>query len=58
MMDYVESHLREELGRGPTVACRHPVYEAARLVLETVDEFKLYVKEKHGITLRNPWYVR
>jgi hypothetical protein len=58
MMDHVESHLRKELGRGLIVTCRHPVYEATGLVLETVDEFKLHVKEKHGIILRNPWYMR
>jgi len=56
MMDHIESHLRME--PGPTIACRHPVCEATREVLENVGEFKLHVKEKHGITLRDPWYVR
>lgn len=56
MMDHVESHLRRELG--PTVACRHPVCEAARLVLETVNQFKYHVQVVHGITLRDPRYVR
>jgi hypothetical protein len=56
MMDHVESHLRRELG--PTIACRHEVCEAAGVVLETVGEFKLHVKQEHGIKLRNPWYVR
>jgi len=53
MIDHVESHLREELGRGPTIACRYPVCDTTRLVLETIDKFKLHVKEKHSITLRN-----
>ena len=56
MIDYVESHVRRE--SGPTVACRHPVYEAAGQVLETVEEFKYHVKKDHSITLRDPWYVR
>jgi hypothetical protein len=56
MMDHVESHLRRE--SGPTLACRHPVCEATGLILETVGEFKLHVKKDHGITLRDPWYVR
>jgi hypothetical protein len=56
MMDHVESHLRRE--PGPTVACRHPVCEAAGEVLETVNQFKHHVQVEHGITLRDPWYVR
>jgi hypothetical protein len=56
MMDYVESHLRKKLG--PTVACRHPVCETIGEILETVNEFKYYVKVMHGITFRDPWYVR
>ena len=54
-MDHVESHLSKELGL--TIACRYKVCEATRVVLETVSEFKLHVKEEHGITLRNLWYV-
>jgi hypothetical protein len=34
-----------------TVACRCPIYEDARLVLETVNVFKRHVKEIHDITL-------
>jgi hypothetical protein len=56
IIDYVESYLRKELG--PTIACRYPVYEATRLVLKTVYEFKYHMKKEHGITLRDPWYVR
>ena len=56
MMDHVESHLRIE--PGPTIAYRHPVYKAIGEVLEKVGKFKLHVKEKHDITLRDPWYVR
>jgi hypothetical protein len=56
IIDHVESHLRRE--PGPTIACRHPVCEAAVRVLETVGKFKRHVKKVHGITLRNPWYVR
>jgi hypothetical protein len=56
MIDHIESYVARELG--PTVACRHPVCEATKEVLETMGEFKLHVKEKHGITLRDPWYVR
>jgi len=52
MMDHVESHLRRELGE--TVACRHPVCEAAGLVLENVKLFKLHVQTVHGIKLRDP----
>ncbi len=36
----------------------HKLQYCARLVLKTVDEFKYHVKEEHGITLRDPWYVR
>jgi hypothetical protein len=56
MMDHVESHLRKE--PGPTIACRHPVCKAAGLVLKTVNEFKYHVQVVHGITLREPRYVR
>ncbi len=56
MMDHVESHLRREPGQ--TVACRHPVYEAAGQVLKTVNQFKHRVHVVHGIALRVPWYVR
>jgi hypothetical protein len=35
-----------------TVACRYPICEDARLVLETVNVFKRHVKEIHDITLR------
>ncbi len=35
-----------------TVACRYPICEDARLVLETVNVFKCHVKEIHDITLR------
>lgn len=51
MIDHVKSHLRKE--PGPTVACRHPVYEVIRLVPKTVDEFKLHVKEVYSVTLRD-----
>jgi hypothetical protein len=56
IMNHVESHLSRELG--PTVACRHPVCEAAGLVLKTVNQFKYHVKVVHDITLREPRYVR
>jgi hypothetical protein len=56
MMDHVESHLRRE--PGSTVACRHPVCEAAGLVLKTVNQFKYHVQVVHDITLREPRYVR
>jgi hypothetical protein len=56
IIGHVESHLRRELGL--IVAYRYPVYETTRLVLETVDKFKYHVKEAHGITLRDLWYVR
>ena len=56
MMDHVESHLRRELGE--TVACRHPVCEAAGLVPENVKLFKLHVQTVHGIKLRDPRYVK
>ena len=55
MIDHVESYLSKELG--PTIACRYKVCEAARVVLETISEFKLHVKEEHSITLRNLWYM-
>ena len=56
MIDYVESHLRKELG--PTIAYRYPVCEATRLVLKTVDGFKYHVRKVHSVTLRDPWYMR
>ena len=56
MMDHVESHLRRE--PGDPVACRHLACEAAGLALKTVNQFKRHVKVVHGITLREPRYVR
>jgi len=44
MIDYVESHLRKELG--PTIAYRYPVCEAILVVLDTIDVFKLHVKKR------------
>jgi len=51
MINYVESYLYRELR--PTVAYRHLIYEAAGLVLKTVNEFKYYMKVIYGITLRD-----
>jgi len=56
MMDHVERHLALELAE--TVACRHPVCKAAGLVRDSVNEFKIHVQKVHGITLREPRYVR
>jgi hypothetical protein len=56
MMDHVESHLRREPRE--TVACRHPECKAAGLVLKTVNQFKSHVEVEHGISLREPRYVR
>lgn len=56
MIDHVESYLRKK--PGPIIAYCYPVCEAILVVLDTIDVFKLYVKETHGITLRDPWYVR
>jgi hypothetical protein len=60
IMDHVEAHLRRERAetRSEHVRCRHPVCEAAGLVLEGVHEFKNHIQEVHGVTLRKPWYVR
>ncbi len=46
-----ESHLYKELGL--IVAYYYLIYEAAKLVLKTVDKFKYYVKIVHGIILRD-----
>jgi hypothetical protein len=56
MMDHVESHLRLEPAK--TVGCRHPVCKAAGLVLDTIEIFKNHVQVVHGITLRDPRFVR
>jgi hypothetical protein len=60
IMDHVEAHLRKERAemRPEQVRCRHPVCQATGLVLECVNDFKNHVKEVHGVTLRNPSYVR
>ncbi|PMD12061.1 hypothetical protein NA56DRAFT_587799, partial [Hyaloscypha hepaticicola] len=50
IIDRIESHLYKEPGL--TIACRYPVYEASKKVLETVDKFKRYIKEVHNILLR------
>ena len=56
IMDHVESHLRKEPRL--IIAYCYLVCEATGLVLGTVGKFKRYVKNDHGITLRDPWYVR
>jgi hypothetical protein len=56
MMDHVESHLRLE--PADRIGCRHPVCQAAGLVLGNIHQFKGHVQTVHGITLRDPWFVR
>jgi hypothetical protein len=53
-MDYIKSHLYKE----PTeiVACRHPVYKAEGLVLNSVVHFKTYMEMVYSIRLRKPKY--
>ena len=60
MMDHVKAHLCRERAetRSEQVRCRHPVYEAAGLVLKHVNHFKNHVETVHGVTLREQRYVR
>jgi hypothetical protein len=60
MMDHIEARLRREQAEtgSEKVSCRHLVCKAEGLVLKHVNHFKNHVERVHGITLRDPRYVR
>lgn len=60
IMDHVEAHLRREQAEtgSEKVRCRHPLCEAAGLVLKHVSHFKNHVQSVHGVMLREERYVR
>lgn len=58
MMDHVkQKHLK---GKDPKarIECYHPTYKSQGLVLEHLEHFKNHVQTVHGITLREPRFVR
>jgi hypothetical protein len=58
MMDHVERiHLK---GKDPNarIECCHPTCKSQGLVLQHLDDFKGHVQTVHGITLREPKFVR
>ncbi|TVY14767.1 hypothetical protein LARI1_G008250 [Lachnellula arida] len=58
MMDHVERvHLK---GKDPDarIECCHPICKSQGLILEHLQHFKSHVQTVHGITLREPRFVR